>query len=61
VSGAVFGTRLNFIIVADRIRRCLIASCCAGNVIARRMGGEGGFTDETLRDLCVNFRLSLTC
>jgi hypothetical protein len=37
VSGAALGTRSNFIIGADRIRRCLLASCCAGNVIARRI------------------------
>src|SRR5262249_26265765 len=34
--------RSNFIIGADRIRRCLIASCCAGNVIARRIGYAAG-------------------
>ena len=39
VSGAARGTRSNFIIGAERIRRCLIASCCAGNVIARRTSG----------------------
>ena len=37
--GAAFGTHSNFIIGADRIRRCLIVSCCAGNVIARRISG----------------------
>jgi hypothetical protein len=30
----------NFIIGAERTRRCLIASCCAGNVIARRISAE---------------------
>ena len=39
--GAAFGTHSNFIIGADRIRRCLIVSCCAGNVIARRISARG--------------------
>jgi hypothetical protein len=39
----VIGTRSNFIIAADRIRRCLIAWCCAGNVIAMRISGAANF------------------
>jgi hypothetical protein len=30
VSGAALGTRSNFIIAADRIRRCLIATTSSG-------------------------------
>jgi hypothetical protein len=48
VSGAALGTRSNFITAAERTHPSLIASCCAGNVIARRIGSEFVFTDETL-------------
>ena len=39
VSGAAHGTRSNFITGADRTRRCSIAWCYAGTVIARRISG----------------------
>jgi len=38
VSAAVLGAPSNFIIGADQTRRCLIASCCVRNVIAKRIG-----------------------